>query len=192
MTLVYSMAKSATASMASWAPCEPVARGGVAQPARDHPVSAAKGVQRRLEREALLGAPARVRLDESEVAGFVAFEQAHDLDDVALRMLPQIRKDLGVAAVGKSGDFAENRVPERSFDVFGGATKRRGDTGNDAQLGEPPERLKQGAVRTRGSGHYVNSSQCRSRFRRRNLPMGRKALRWYPSRPRSLDQGECE
>ena len=78
------------------------ARRRVAEPARQHPVSAAIGVQRDFERKALLGAPARVRPDEGEIVRRLAREQARHLGDMVPRMRLEIGEDLRVAAVGEA------------------------------------------------------------------------------------------
>ena len=106
---------------------------------------AAIGVQRDLERKALLGAPARVRPDKGEIVRLVAGKQARHLRDMLPGVRFEIGEDLRVAAVGEGGDLAEDRIAHGRFDRIGGAAERRGDIGNDAERREPFERLDERA-----------------------------------------------
>jgi hypothetical protein len=83
---------------------------GLAQPARQHFVATAVGVQRRLQWKALLGTPAGMFMNKVEPSNAAATQQPHDFGHVFTTVTGEFGQEVGISRPGEFGYFGKYRL----------------------------------------------------------------------------------
>src|SRR6266403_2368115 len=113
---------------------------GLAQPARQHFMTAAVGVQRRLQWKALLGTPAVMFMNKIETSNSAATQQPHYFVDMFSAMTGQLGQEIGISGLGEFRYFGQYRLLKLRRDgrgITGNPVKGRGQdrTARDATEG---------------------------------------------------------
>ncbi|HWS69423.1 MAG TPA: hypothetical protein VN325_42200 [Steroidobacteraceae bacterium] len=132
---------------------------GLAQPARQHFVTTAVGMQRRFQRKALLGTPASMFMNKIETSNTAATQQSHDFVHMFSTVTGELGQKIGISGLGKFWYLGKYRLLELRRDGSGMVGNPVNGCGQDRTARDAPESVVERVDVVVGHGSIVENLQ---------------------------------